>query len=889
VSFDRWLKGSDVHESPAVTTYLFTDIEGSTSLWEQEPERMRIALARHDSFARDAVEDNRGVVVKTLGDGVHAVFEDPINAVAAAIQLQLALTNPEATAGISLFVRCGLHAGVDERRDNDFYGTVVNRAARIAAAAHGGQILLSQAVALLVDARLPAGVDLRDLGLIRLRGLASPERVHQILDPRLRMDFPALRSLETTPNNLPQQVTSFIGRERELAEVKGMLADSRMLTLLGVGGLGKTRLSLQVAADLMDEFSDGVWFVDLAPLADESLVPQSIATVLAVKEEAGRPVLEAVERYVADRNILLILDNCEHLTRACAETAKRLLQSGAQLKILASSREHLHLAGETTFSVPILSVPDAHAKITADALRQYDSARLFLERATAARRGFQLTDRNASAVADICRRLDGIPLAIELAAARTNALSAEQIAERLSDRFRLLTRGDRTALPRQQTLRALIDWSYDLLTDEERALLRRLAVFAGGWTLDAAEVVGAHELVAKAAVLDLLTNLVEKSLVVSEADSGRYRFLETVREYALERLGDSGEGVATRERHLLFFLALVEKAWPELVGPNQVTWLKRLDLDRDNILAAHTSCDHVTGGGEFGLRLASSVKRYWLTRGLLGLGYRLTVQALNRPDAGERSQIRCRALFDAGQLSTFMGRYKEAQEYLEESLAIARATGDRRRMAMALQPLGIAHHGQGDVTTAKTCFEEALALARELGDKREIAAALNALAQLHRVEGKLDVAEPLYERVVALVRELGDRESIAIGLLNLTMVSIGRGAVDRAQTMLLEALNIADEIGSKRTGQSALEVAAGLAAQREDWYRTSRIYGAAEARTAETGLHRDPADEAFLAPLIAQTCSALGATEFAAGENAGRSLSYDEAMTDVREWLERRQ
>jgi predicted ATPase/class 3 adenylate cyclase len=876
-----------VHDRPAVTTYLFTDIEGSTRLWETEPDKMRPALARHDAIVRTSVEGNRGTVVKMSGDGVHAVFADPLDAVRATLELQRTLVELEPTTErVALQVRCGMHAGVDERRDNDFFGSGVNRAARIMSVAHGGQVLLSQAVAALVGDRLPDGVSLLDLGSVRLRDLANPERVYQVVHPQLRQVFPALRSLEARPNNLPQQVSSFVGRERELADIRNQLGNTRLLTLFGAGGLGKTRLSLQVAAEVLDDYSDGVWLVDLAPMTDERLVPQAAASVLGVKEEAGRPVLEALVKYVSDRKLLLILDNCEHLLNACAELATQLLRSGPHLKILASSRQPLHVAGETTYHVPSLSVPEPLATVTIQALAQYEAVRLFVDRARAVQPSFQITDTNSRVVVDVCHCLDGIPLAIELAAARVRALSVNEIAARLNDRFRLLTSGDRTALPRQQTLRASIDWSYALLTDDERALLRRLAVFAGGWTVHAAEAIGAAGAVAKADVLDLLTNLVEKSLVKSDASGARYRLLETMRQYAQERLDESGERDRACDNHLRFYLEFAERAWPELVGPNQGTWLKQLDLERDNILAAHALCDHANCGAEFGLRLASSVKRYWLNRGLLGLGHRVTVEALSRPGANERSAVRCRALFDAGQLGSFMGRYGEAQKYLEESLSIAREIGDQRRIAMVLQPLGIVHHGQGNLATARGYFEEALALAQGLGNKREIAAALNALAQLHRVQGAPDMAEPLYENAVTLAHELGDRESIAIGLLNLTMVSIGRCAIDRARGTLLEALTIADEIGSRRTGQSALEVGAGLAACCEEWRRATRLYGAAEKQTAQTGLRRDPADEAFLAPLMARTREALGATEFFAAESAGSTLSYEEALSEVREWLE---
>lgn len=567
-------------------TFVFTDIEGSTRLWEQEPERMQLALARHDAIAREAVEANHGTVVKMIGDGVHAVFDDAVDAVMATPQLQDALANPELTNGVALLVRCGLHVGVVERRDWDFFGSVVNRAARIMSAAHGGQVLLSHAVATQVGLRLPAGVALRGLGSVRLRDLASPEQVYQLMHPELRQSFLALRTLEATPNNLPQQVTSFVGRERELAEVSTLLGTTRLMTLLGVGGIGKTRLSQQIAADVIDDYPDGMWFVDLAVLTDTRLVPQAVASVLGVKEEAGRPVIEALMKYVKDMRLLLILDNSEHLVHACAELAQQLLHSGSHVKVLASSRESLHVAGETIYPVSALAAPDPQASLTLVALMQYDAVRLFIDRAVAVQPAFRVTQQNAIAVAEICHRLDGIPLALELAAARVSALSVEQIAAHLSDRFRLLTRGDRTALPRQQTLRASIDWSYDLLSEAERTLLRRLSVFAGGWTLEAAEAVGAEGEVGHHDVLDLLARLVEKSLVALAAEGERYRLLDTVQAYALERLKASGKEGDARTHHLSFCVALLEHADKKLQGPEQGAWLTRLAIARENILLA---------------------------------------------------------------------------------------------------------------------------------------------------------------------------------------------------------------------------------------------------------------------------------------------------------------
>jgi tetratricopeptide (TPR) repeat protein len=513
---------------------------------------------------------------------------------------------------------------------------------------------------------------------------------------------------------------------------------------------------------------------------------------------------------------------------------------------------------------------------------------LFVERVRAVQPGFQVTQTNAKTVADICQRLDGIPLALELAAARVRALSVDEIAARLKNRFHLLTGGDRTALPRQRTLHASIDWSYDLLTDHERALLRRLAVFAGGWKLEAAEAVcigGEPDL---ADVVDLLSQLIEKSLVALEPGGERYRMLDTVRAYAQERLRESGEGPDIRSRHLNCYLLLAEKARPELVGPIQGKWLKRLDLERENFLTADAWCDVAEDGAEQGLKLAHALKRYWLNRGLLALGHRLSVEALARAGAQARDFGRCQTLFDAGQLGSAMGRYREAFAHLDECLSIARELGNKVMVAAALQPLGLVSLGLGDAVSARGHFEEAYALAQDLGDKRQVAAALNALAQLDRLQGKLDTAKPLYEKVLELAREVGDRESIAVALLNLAMVSIGRGSVNSARKMLLEVLAIADESGFKPAGQSVLEVCAGLGAVTGEWELAARFFGAAEAQISETGLRRDPADEAFLAPLVVKARDALGPEPFSRAEVAGRSLSYEAALLGAHEWLESR-
>jgi tetratricopeptide (TPR) repeat protein len=461
-------------------------------------------------------------------------------------------------------------------------------------------------------------------------------------------------------------------------------------------------------------------------------------------------------------------------------------------------------------------------------------------------------------------------------------LSVETIATRIEDRFRLLTRGDQTALPRQQTLRALIDWSHGMLTAEERAVFRRLAVFAG-WTIEAAEGVTSFGAIERAQVLDLMTQLAEKSLIAVEPGGERYRLLDTVRQYAHERLKESREGDEARTRHLDFYLSLAERARPELVGPKQGEWLARLDLERENLLAAHAWCDRGPDGAELDLKLVYLLRPYWLNRGLLGLGLQVTLEALARASKA-RTLARCRGLFDAGQLASFMGRYREAQQHLEESLAIAREIGDRRRIAVVLQPLALAYGGLGDQGAALRCAEEALACAQQLGEPREIAGSLIALAQQLRAQGRLDEAEPLYEQALTVMRGLDHREGVAVALLNLAMVAIGRAAAQRARELLIGAFTIADDLRSKPSGQSVLEVCAGLASVQADWPRVARFFGAAEAQAEQTGIHRDPADDVFLQPLVGRARAELG-DAFGGAESAGRALSYEAAMAEVRAWL----
>ena len=679
-------------------------------------------------------------------------------------------------------------------------------------------------------------------------------------------------------HNLPASLNRFIGREREIGTLKALLADQRLVTIAGLAGNGKTRLALHLAHELLPKFADGAWFVELAPVSDDARVAQAVGAALGVHEHADGGIAAALVQWARSRSVLLVLDNCEHVLRGASELARQLLHAGPGVRLLTSSREPLHIVGEAVYPLVPLPTPDSRYAIAAEVLQQYDSVALFIERATAANASFRFGNANAAAVASICRRLDGIPLAIELAAARVRGLSAEHIASHLDDRFRLLIGGDRTAAPRQQTLRASLDWSHDLLSTQERTLFRRLCIFAGGWTVEAAEAVCGCGEVRGDDVLELLAQLVEKSLVDIDAFGERYRLLETVRQYAAERLDASGEAAALRERHFDFFLELVQKArWLIAGSPEQARWLKRLDEEFENVLAAHAAA---SGAGA--QRLLTAIRHYCINRGLLTVAHRLACDTL--PRVPERDRVRCDAHFDAGQVSMFMGRYEEARRHLEESLAIARELGQRDAEAFALQPLGVACVSLGDLAAARGHLEKAVAMARESARDREIAAALIALATVCRLEADGDTAVALYEEALACAQRAHDRETIGLTLLNLAMVASRRTVRARAR-LVQDALQIAAELGSRYVGQSAIDVCAGLCSLADEPERCARFVGASETSSAMTGLQRDAADDAFVEPLVQRARQACGEESFGAAYAAGRALGYDEAVVEARAWL----
>src|SRR5579871_5132122 len=716
---------SAASEAAAPLTFLFTDIEGSTRLWELYPELMHAALARHDAVLKEAIESHNGVVFKTMGDACCAVFTTVQDALAASMKAQQALQAQRWDGMEALRVRMALHTGVARERNGDYYGLPLNRVAHLLAVSYGGQVLVSDAAYRAGRDLLPAGAGFKDLRLHRLKDLQQPEHIWQLLLPDLPSDFPPPRSLRASADNLPVQRTSFIGREQEMQEVRSLLQRTRLLTLVGTGGCGKTRLALQVAAELGEEYTEGIRLVELASLSDSGLVAQAAASALGLREEPGKTLLQTLCDYLYPRRLLLLLDNCEHLLPASAELAETLLHACPDLCLLATSREALRLAGEQVFRVPSLPAPDpAHLpgeeKDLAAILLEYDACRLFLERALLQKPDFVLTGRNAPVLASVCHRLDGIPLALELAAARIGALSIEEIHSFLDHRFRLLIGGSRTALPRQQTLLAALDWSYDLLTEQERRLLERLSVFAGGWTLDAAEQVTELDR------LDLLTSLAEKSLVVVEEREGksRFRLLESIREYAKEKLQQAGEEKRWRDRHLEFYSHLAEEAAEGLKGAEQLEWLDRLETEHGNLRAALEWSRSEAGLAEKNHQLAGALWRFWQMRGHIHEGRSQLQRALEQEGAAGPTCALARALGGAGMLARDQSDYGAARMLCEQSLAVSRTLGDEKSLVESLGCLGSVFILLDDAEAARTCFEESLTLSRKLGDPWSIATAL---------------------------------------------------------------------------------------------------------------------------------------------------------------------
>ncbi len=786
-------------------TFLFTDIEASTQLLQSMPEQTYADLLNtHHAILRSALTEWHGREMDTQGDALFAVFPRAADAVSAAITAQRAFADHSRAAGVELRVRMGLHTGEATLNPTGYVGIDVHRAARISQIGHGGQVLLSDSTVALVHNELPSGVSLRDLGTHRLKDLQGLEHISQLVIPGLVSDFPPLTSLNAVANNLPVQLTDFIGRENEIQELKRRLCPeldparrnghgARLLTLTGTGGTGKTRLALQVAADLLTEFPDGVWLVELAPLADPALIPQAIASALGVREQPGRPLLDSVVDSLRAKNSLLILDNCEHLIDQAAQIANTLLRAAPGLKILATSREGLGIDGETSYRVPSLSLPKPRAKTVED-LVQCESAQLFLMRAAAVQPRFQVTEQNAPSVAQIVRRLDGIPLAIELAAARCKLFSPEQIAARLDDHFRLLTGGSRTALPRQQTLRALIDWSYDLLSKDECTLLRRLAVFVGGCTYDAVEVVAGEGL----DVLEVLEHLVDKSLVIVEEQetTTRYRLLEMIRQYGRDKLFESGEGEAVRNRHLDYYTNVVMRDMVYPFTPLNLEQYRMYRAEQDNLRAA------MAWGLESKsiqmLEIAGRLPAYWSRAGLMSEaidwleGALAGFDDLSGPgDRTERERTRARAfgLHALGYTRFLQGSSVPARAEMQQSLDLFRELGDAVNTALNLATLGLVDRFLGNDEQCLLETAESEALLRRSGHKMPLILVLTVRTRFAgEVTHDLLTGRRLAEEAIALARTYDNPWLLGMPLVALGMISFFNGDYEGARRALVESM-----------------------------------------------------------------------------------------------------
>jgi predicted ATPase/class 3 adenylate cyclase len=898
-----------------VFAFLFTDIEGSTALLQRVGGDVYArVLADHHGLIRSGLAAHGGSELNTAGDGFFAGFSSPRACVAAALDMQQALGSQAWPGGEQVRVRMGVHAGEAQQTAAGLVGLDVHRAARIAAVAHGGQVLVSQAAAALAGGFLPPGAGLRDLGWHRLKDLGRPEQIFQLCAAGLQAQFPPLRSLgnPALPNNLPAQLAAFIGRDREIGEVRALVESARLVTLTGAGGAGKTRLGLQVAAELLDGSGDGVWLAELATVTDQDAVTTAIAGALRIPPQPGRDVLDVLADALGPQDMLIVLDNCEHLIGACATTAEAILQWCPKVHLIATTREPLGIGGETIYRVPSLSLPTAESDPAAAAA--CDAVALFAARAREQGAGLALDADSVPLVVSVCRRLDAMPLAIELAAARLRSMSLPDLHGRLDQRFRLLTGGSRTALERQQTLRATVDWSYSLLNSAEQVLLARLSVFAGGFDLAAAEAVDGSGGDDVLEVAGLLGSLVDKSLVVAEpAGTGlRYRLLETIRLFAAERLAEAREeAAAARAAHCAHYLAVAEAAAPHLLGRQQGSWLDRLDADQANLRRA---AEHAAGepdGTADVLRFGVALSRYWLARSRDEEAAGLLVPVLSRPEAAADPALFAEALVAAA-IHTMFTDLPTSLQLAEKADQVADGLGDERLLILSRARLCLAYLFAGQPERARPLGAEAVQRARQLGDDVLLGMSLGMYAEAVSAAA----SGPLYAEAFACTERSGDlfaeqflhlnagwaalemgdipsarahteaaiRAAEALGTphptqsVNLGIILRAEHDLDGARSTFQEALRTGRRIGAKRNMADAILGLACLAGDLGDWQRAAALHGAARALLDQTGVRWDAFTVEIRQESLDQAGAALGDEQFQRAYARGMALSFDQAL-----------
>ncbi len=864
-------------------TFLFTDIEGSTTRWEHHPDAMRTALARHDALLRSVIVAHGGFVFKMVGDAVYSAFAVAADAVAAAVAAQRAVAAESWGEVGPLRVRMAMHTGTAQSRDDDYFGPTLNRVARVLSAGYGGQILLSIATVELVRDALPAGVSVQDLGEHALKDLRRPEHVYQLTSPDLPSEFPPLKSLERHAHNLPMQPTPFVGREQEVASVRELLRrpEVRLLTLTGPGGIGKTRLALQVAAELSDQFADGVFLVPLAPVNDPEQVVPAIIQTLGISDLSGQAPLTLLKTALKDKQMLLLFDNFEQVASAALMVAE-LLAVCPRLTVLVTSRMALHVRAEREFVVPPLSVPNLKRLPDLVTLSQYEAVALFIERSQAAKPDFAVTNANASAVAAICARLDGLPLAIELAAARSKYAPPQTLLTRLEQGLAVLSGGARDLPARQQTLRGAMAWSYELLSPEEQRLFRRLSVFVDGCTWDAAEQVATVAGGLPGDIMEGLESLVDKSLLrqAEQAEGGqggeqeaRFWMLQTLREFGLEALAASGEMEDTRQAHAVYYLRLAEEAEPELGGPQQAMWLERLAREHDNLRAAmqcslEQAGNEETGNGrEMALRLGRALLPFWLIRSHYREGRTFLERALVGSQ-GVATLVRAKALGAAARLALNLDDFDQGEALCQESLTLYRELADTAGIAVSLYWLGTAAKGRGNFPLARSLIEEAQALWRKLDDKEGVAWPLLDLAYIVSSQGEYARGRALFGESLALFRQLGNKGGIAVSLRVLAEVLLGSQDDPTVHALLEESLRLAREVGDKDSIAFCFSLLGQAVLSQGDADRARSLLEESVTLFRETGNRWG----------IAQSLSVLARGEVRQGNYAAARALYEESL-----------
>lgn len=857
-------------------TFLFTDIEGSTKLVNALGPAFGAVLDRHHAILRQAFEAAGGIEVSTEGDAFFVVFSSATGAVDGAANAQRALAAETWPVEGGVRVRMGVHTGEGRLGGDNYVGLDVNRAARIASAGHGGQVLLSKATHGLVVSSLVGEMEFRVLGEFHLKDLEEPETLFQLVGPGLADDFPPPRTLDA-PSNLPAQVTSFVGRDTEVEAVAALLHAARLVTLTGPGGTGKTRLSLGVAERMRHEFPGGSYFVELETLTDPDLAGPEIARALKLREDPKVTVVEQLEGHLRDRSVLLVLDNLEQFREGLPIVGK-LLQAAPKLSVLATSRQPLRIRGEQEFPVPPLGLPDPKAAASPEALSGFEAIALFVQRARAVRPDFAVTDSNAAAVAAICRRLDGLPLAIELAAARTKLFAPDAILSRLEQSLGFLASSARDLPERQRTLRGAIDWSHDLLDETERALFRRLAIFVGGCTIESAEAVCNVDGELGLDTLDTLASFVDKSLLrQSDGAAGepRFRMLETIREYAFERLAESPDADLVRRRHRHHFGMVAKDAESQLIDASQATVLDTLEAEADNLRAAILRAAE-DGRIELALDTAASLWRFWQQRSHLTEGRALLEGLLERPDAAQWTKVRARAMGALGGVAYWQGDFETALRHYNEQIAIGRELDDPGGLADGLYNAGFAASILGDYAQGHANYVEASQIYEVLGDSLALTRTREALVFLLQAEGRFDEAREIQETNLAEYKRLGARFRIANGYSQLGVVNMRAGAYEAAAAAFREAWMLFSEAGDMPSIVRGLILTSILATKVGDFERAAKLRGAADEVMRPLGNIALPMQILRLDDPAIAARAALGDEAYEAEYEAGRRLSFDE-------------